>query len=236
MIDAIVRDVRVAARGLARNPGFAAAAVLTVALGMGATTAVFSVVYGVMFRPLPFPNANRLVQIVQVKLPTRDRLDPYRGGFTPEQIQALRTSARSVSRVSFAVDVDLRDEAIRDRRQALWMFQAGVTLILLIACVNVDNLLQTRAAQKCSEVRPAKLLSSPMREGLEVTAFGIALGLGGALLTTRFLETLLFGVTPMDSATFGGVAVLFVAIGALACYLPERRATRVDPVIALRAE
>ena len=65
-MESLLRDLRLAIRSLARNPGFTAVSVLTLALGIGATTTVFSVVYGVLFRPLPFPGADRLVQIVQI--------------------------------------------------------------------------------------------------------------------------------------------------------------------------
>ena len=60
-MESLLRDLRLAIRSLARNPGFTAVSVLTLALGIGATTAVFSVVYGVLFRPLPFPDADRFV-------------------------------------------------------------------------------------------------------------------------------------------------------------------------------
>ena len=65
-MESLLRDFRIAVRGLIRNPGFSAVAIITLALGIGATTAVFSVVYGVLLRPLPFPRADRLVQIVQL--------------------------------------------------------------------------------------------------------------------------------------------------------------------------
>jgi putative ABC transport system permease protein len=64
MFEAFLRDLRFAGRSLRRSAGFTAAAVVTLALGIGATTAVFSVVYSVLFQPLPFPNADRLVQVV----------------------------------------------------------------------------------------------------------------------------------------------------------------------------
>ena len=64
-MESLLRDFRIAIRGLTRNPGFTAAAVITLALGIGATTSVFSVVYGVLLRPLPFPGADRFVEIVQ---------------------------------------------------------------------------------------------------------------------------------------------------------------------------
>src|SRR6185503_2802555 len=65
-MESLLRDFRIAVRGLIRNPGFSAVAIVTLALGIGATTSVFSVVYGVLYRPLPFPQADRLVQIVQL--------------------------------------------------------------------------------------------------------------------------------------------------------------------------
>jgi putative ABC transport system permease protein len=72
--------------------------------------------------------------------------------------------------------------------------------------------------------------------GLVLTAVGIALGIAGAALATRYLSGLLFGVTPLDTATFVGVPLAFAAVAALAAYLPARRATRVEPLIALRRE
>src|SRR3970040_2583434 len=102
MIEALVRDVRFAARGLLRSPGFTIATVLTLALGIGATTAVFSVVYGVIFRPLPFPNADRLVRVVQL-LPERPgRPATFRAGLTPDQITEWRATTRTLAQIGYA--------------------------------------------------------------------------------------------------------------------------------------
>jgi putative ABC transport system permease protein len=92
MMESLLRDFRIAIRGLARNPGFTAVAVITLALGIGATTTVFSVVYGVLLRPLPFPGADRFVEIVQVVV---DRLtgETERMGLTPEQFLNLQDQA-----------------------------------------------------------------------------------------------------------------------------------------------
>lgn len=99
MLEPLTRDLRFAARGLRRSPGFTTAAVLTLALGIGATTAVFSVVYGIVFRPLPFPNADRLVRVVQV-LPERPGLPPsFRAGLTPDQITEWRATSRTLAEI-----------------------------------------------------------------------------------------------------------------------------------------
>ena len=73
-------------------------------------------------------------------------------------------------------------------------------------------------------------------EGLKLTAAGIGLGFLAALGLTRVLTTLLFAVSPTDPLTFGAVALLLASVAVLASYLPARRATRVDPIIALRYE
>ena len=75
-----------------------------------------------------------------------------------------------------------------------------------------------------------------LRQGLGLTTIGVVVGLGSALAVTGYLDSLLFGVTPTDATTFVGVPILLLAIAAVACYVPARRATRVDPLAALRAD
>lgn len=65
---------------------------------------------------------------------------------------------------------------------------------------------------------------------------GLALGLSGAAATTRLLQSMLFGVTPLDPTTFVAVSLMFGIVATLACYVPARRATKVDPMVALRSE
>lgn len=97
-MESLLRDVRMAIRGLSRNLGFAAVAVLTLALGIGATTTVFSVVYGVLFRPLPFPRADRLVQIVQL-MEEEPGGEPHRVGLTPDQFLNLQEHTQTLDAV-----------------------------------------------------------------------------------------------------------------------------------------
>jgi putative ABC transport system permease protein len=73
-------------------------------------------------------------------------------------------------------------------------------------------------------------------EGFRLIAGGVALGIAAALGLSRLLESFLYGVTPTDPATLTSVAVLFVAVALLACWVPTRRAVRVDPLEALRYE
>src|SRR6187549_2470330 len=88
-MESLLRDFRIAVRGLIRNPGFSAVAIVTLALGIGATTSVFSVVYGVLLRPLPFPGADRFVEIVQLWVDRRTG-ETERVGLTPEQFLNLQ--------------------------------------------------------------------------------------------------------------------------------------------------
>ena len=80
------------------------------------------------------------------------------------------------------------------------------------------------------------VLALVVRQGMLLAVFGVAIGLAGALAVTRVLAKMLFGVTTTDLSTFAGVSAVLIAIVLAACYVPARRAMRVDPMVALRYE
>ncbi|HET6647585.1 MAG TPA: FtsX-like permease family protein, partial [Pyrinomonadaceae bacterium] len=80
------------------------------------------------------------------------------------------------------------------------------------------------------------VLKMIVRNGMTLTLIGTAAGLAGAFALTRLMTTMLFGVTPTDATTFAAVSLVLLVVAFLACYLPARRATKVDPIIALRYE
>ena len=109
----------------------------------------------------------------------------------------------------------------------------GLYGLLAFSVARRTNEIGTRMALGASRADVLKLV---LKQGVGLIALGLVIGLGGALAVTRSLATLLFGVRATDPYTFGGVAVVLLVVGLLASYLPARRATKVDPMVALRYE
>jgi len=84
--------------------------------------------------------------------------------------------------------------------------------------------------------RSRDVLAMVLRQGLLLTSIGIGIGLAGAIALTRYIEGMLYDVKPLDPVTYVAVVALFAAVASIASYLPARRATRIDPMTALRYE
>jgi putative ABC transport system permease protein len=117
---------------------------------------------------------------------------------------------------------------------------AGVAGVL--AAIGIYGVLAYSVTERTQEIgirmalgaQRRNVLALVLRKGAILTAMGIALGLSGAAVATRLLQNMLFGVTPLDAATFVAVASMFSLVATLASYVPARRATKVDPMVALR--
>jgi len=115
-------------------------------------------------------------------------------------------------------------------------------LALMLACIGLYGVLSYSVARRRNEIGIRMALGAStfdvlklvLRNGMRLTLIGLALGVAGAMVLTRLVATLLFGVTTTDASTFISVSLTLIAVALIACYIPARRATRVDPLTALR--
>ncbi|MBV9269326.1 MAG: FtsX-like permease family protein [Acidobacteriaceae bacterium] len=147
-----------------------------------------------------------------------------------------------------AVDVATEEDALRDwaapRRFNMTVLAAFGVAALLLAAVGLFSVLAYSVTLRTREIgvrvalgaEPRKVASRIVREGFLMTATGIVLGACCALALTRFMQTVVFGVSTFDPVTFIGAALLLAAVSLLASYIPAMRAARIDPVDALRQE
>jgi putative ABC transport system permease protein len=187
---------------------------------------------------------------------------PLYGVFVPRDMTlAVRTSldpasvTNAVREQVFAIDRDLPlysiatmdqliSTSVAQPRLNLSLLVAFAALALILSAVGVYGVMAYAVTQRTHEIGirmalgalPADVLMQVLAEGGRLAAFGVALGLVAALALTRLMASLLFGVKPTDQLTFAAVAAMLVCVALAACYIPARRATRVDPIIALRYE
>jgi putative ABC transport system permease protein len=125
-----------------------------------------------------------------------------------------------------------------------WLFSAFGAVALLLAVTGVYGLLSYAVSQRTQEIGVRMALGAERRDvialivgqGLRLAGLGIVFGLLGSFGVTRVIASLLFNITPTDAASFKGASVFLMLIAVAASYVPTRRATAVDPLIALRAE
>ena len=169
-------------------------------------------------------------------LPQQREIGDHNGCIEAEPLYA---TARFYERVE-----PMQKALVRDVRPAILALMGAVIFLLLIACANVANLLLVRASLRRPElaVRSAlgagrwRIMQQMLAEAVLLTAIGVGLGLLGSLGLTRLIVSLLFGVSATDVGTFAVVSALLFGIAGIACWLPARRASGVDPIVALRQD
>jgi putative ABC transport system permease protein len=166
-------------------------------------------------------------------------------------VQSVMVAARATLRdldtsvpPKFSTLPQIYSAALETRRFSLTLVGIFAGMALLLASAGIYGLTAYSVARRTREfgirmalgATPGNVLRKVFGNGVATTLAGIAAGIGGAFALTKAMQSLLFGVTPADSATFVGVVLLLTLVSLLACYIPARRATRVDPMIALRYE
>jgi predicted permease len=139
---------------------------------------------------------------------------------------------------------ELASASIKPRRFTLTVFACFSVTALVLAVLGVYGVISQQTAERRKEfgVRIAlgadrrDIVSMVMRQGFKYAGLGIAVGVAGSVALTRLLRGMLFGVVPLDASTFGLMATLLLGTAMLACCIPAYQATRVDPLIALRAD
>jgi predicted permease len=179
---------------------------------------------------------------VKVNLVVRTQTDPQL------MIKRVEDAIRSVDpqqtiTSAFTLDDAVGDAVARPRLLTVLLGSFGA-MGLILGALGIYGVLAYLVSQRTREIgvrlalgaRPRDVLNMIVGRGLRLAGLGVAIGLAASLVLTRLMQGVLYGVTPTDPITFGGVALALLAVAAFASWLPALRATRVDPLVALRSE
>ena len=167
----------------------------------------------------------------------------------PSQLAApIREVVTAIDRDQPITDIktmsDVVAGTVAPRKFNMLLFCLFAVIATLLAALGIYGVMAYSVAERTQEIGIRMALGAPKSEvlrmivggGAKLTLIGVAIGLGLALILTRLMASLLFGITPNDATTFAVVSFFLIFIALLACYIPARRATKVDPLIALRYE
>jgi putative ABC transport system permease protein len=172
------------------------------------------------------------------------RTDVPASTVTPSVREQVRALDRDLPVFGERTMTQVAAESMSRRRFAMQVVGLFGVLALLLAAVGIYGVIAYSVTQRTREIgirvalgaSRSAILRWVLKQGLVLTIAGVVVGLVGAFALTRLLRSLLFGVGPTDIVTYGVLAILLTIVALLACYVPARRATKVDPLVALRYE
>jgi ABC-type lipoprotein release transport system permease subunit len=192
-------------------------------------------------RPTVYANSLQRPPSSDLTVVVRARVAP--STLVPSMRQVVRALDSDLP-LNFKTLDQVYSSSLDQRRFSLVIFSVFGAVALLLAAMGIYGVTSYAVAQRTQEIgirmalgaRISDVLKLVLRSGMSLALIGTAIGLAGAFAVTRVMSSLLFGVTPTDLATFTAVALVLLAVAFLACYIPARRATKVDPLVALRYE
>jgi putative ABC transport system permease protein len=172
----------------------------------------------------------------------RTKIDPASASASARQ--AIHSVDPDLPLAKISTLETLLDESVTQQRFAMLVLGVFGALALLLASIGMYGVISYSTMQRTPEIgirmalgaQPRNVLAMVLTHGARLAALGIAIGVAAALAMSHLLSSFLFGVPPADPATFAAVALVLSAVALFACYIPARRAMRVDPAVALRHE
>jgi predicted permease len=169
-------------------------------------------------------------------------------GNASDLVPAIRTQLASMDNTLPLAQVrtmeELLDESLVQQRFRTWLISGFAVLALLLSAIGLYALISYSVSQRTREIgvrvalgaQRGNVLRMVLKEGLQLLAFGLFLGLVGAFSATRIIQSLLYSTSATDTLSFVATSLTLIAVALLACYIPARRATKVNPMVALRCE
>jgi putative ABC transport system permease protein len=223
-----------------------------VKLGPPDSPALWHTVVGVVgetrYRELTKPHPTLYIPVrqfggpVPMSLAIRTRTET--GAILPQVRSSLREVHPQLMPVAAGSMTQLVAAPLARPRFSAFLLVSFGTITLLLAAVGIYGVMATMVRQRTNEIgirmalgaRVGEVRKLVLGQGMKLALWGYLIGTAGALVATRAIQSMLFGITPTDPLTFTGVTLVMLGAAGLACYVPARRASRVDPVSALRAE
>jgi len=238
------KDLRYALRMLLRSPAFAAVAILTLSVGIGANTAIFSVVNSALLRPLSYPGPQRLYLVREI-VPQFAKFYPtLAANYATPLREMIHQIDPEVPLTNLQPMTEILSKSVSGWRFPPHLAVAFALSSLLLATLGIFGVVGYSIEQRCQElgIRMAlgadltTLLRMVVRQEMAPVLVGTIAGVLTAILAGRLIRGLLLGISANDPLTFLSVAGVVTGVAPAACYISARKATATNPMKALRYE